>query len=73
MNILLNGQPTTLPETATVLTAVEHLHGSSLAQEDTRRGIAIARNQTVIPRSTWQDTPLAEGDTLEVITAVQGG
>lgn len=73
MNILLNGKPTILPATATVLTAVEHLHGSSFAQEQARRGIAIALNQTVIPRSHWQDTPLHENDTLEVITAVQGG
>jgi sulfur carrier protein len=26
-----------------------------------------------VPRSRWQDTRLAEGQTVEIITAMQGG
>lgn len=73
INVVLNGQSTALAPGATALTAVEHLHSSSLTQEHERKGIAIALNETVIARSAWQDTPLKDGDVLEVITAVQGG
>lgn len=38
-----------------------------------RRGVAVAVNGTVVPRSTWATVPLSEGDTVEVLTATQGG
>jgi sulfur carrier protein len=36
-------------------------------------GVAAALNETVVPRDRWPATPLAEGDRVEVLTAVQGG
>ncbi|EPQ71485.1 sulfur carrier protein ThiS [Mycobacterium marinum] len=36
------------------------------------RGIAVALDLAVLPRSDWA-TELSEGDRLEVVTAVQGG
>jgi sulfur carrier protein len=36
------------------------------------RGIAVALDQTVLPRSGWTTT-LSEGSQLDVMTAVQGG
>jgi sulfur carrier protein len=36
------------------------------------KGIAVAVNWTVLPRSRWQTT-LSDGARLEVVTAVQGG
>ncbi|MEU4036932.1 sulfur carrier protein ThiS [Streptomyces collinus] len=36
-------------------------------------GVAAAVNETVVPRTRWADTALAEGDRIEVLTAVQGG
>jgi sulfur carrier protein len=36
------------------------------------RGIAVALNQAVLPRSSWATT-LSDGAQLEVLTAVQGG
>ncbi|WP_028803218.1 sulfur carrier protein ThiS [Streptomyces sp. 142MFCol3.1] len=36
-------------------------------------GVAAALNETVVPRTQWPLTPLAEGDRVEVLTAVQGG
>ncbi len=36
------------------------------------RGIAVALDQTVLPRSDWATT-LSDGAQLEVVTAVQGG
>jgi sulfur carrier protein len=36
------------------------------------KGIAVAVDTTVLPRSGWQTT-LTDGARLEVVTAVQGG
>ncbi|MEV5959144.1 sulfur carrier protein ThiS [Streptomyces sp. NPDC051987] len=36
-------------------------------------GVAAAVNETVVPRGQWAATGLAEGDRVEVLTAVQGG
>ena len=37
------------------------------------KGVAVARNGGVVPRSAWAGTRLAPGDEVEVIRAVQGG
>lgn len=36
-------------------------------------GVAAAVNETVVPRGRWPRTALADGDRVEVLTAVQGG
>ncbi|WP_129312106.1 sulfur carrier protein ThiS [Streptomyces sp. L2] len=36
-------------------------------------GVAAALNETVVPRTRWAGTVLADGDRVEVLTAVQGG
>ncbi|MFF4405563.1 sulfur carrier protein ThiS [Streptomyces sp. NPDC001262] len=36
-------------------------------------GVAAAVNEAVVPRGQWPATPLADGDRVEVLTAVQGG
>lgn len=36
-------------------------------------GVAAAVNETVVPRGEWPRTRLADGDRVEVLTAVQGG
>ena len=36
-------------------------------------GVAAALTETVVPRAQWATTALAEGDRVEVLTAVQGG
>jgi len=37
------------------------------------KGIAVAVNAEVIPRSVWHETLVAAGDEVEVLTAAQGG
>jgi sulfur carrier protein len=37
------------------------------------RGIAVALDGEVVPRSAWRETAVAEGQELEVLRAVQGG
>ena len=38
-----------------------------------QRGIAVALNGAVIPRSAWAATSLKPGDSVEIVRARQGG
>ena len=38
-----------------------------------RRGLAIAVNGEVVPRSMWTQQLLADGDQVEILTIAQGG
>ncbi|BCW67812.1 thiamine biosynthesis protein ThiS [Arthrobacter sp. NicSoilB4] len=78
MNITLNGTGHTLPDGASVGTLVSAVTGRPLAPNgqsaDGRKlGVAVARNAEVVPRSQWHGTALADGDDVELVTAVQGG
>ena len=37
------------------------------------RGVAVALNGEVVPKSAWASARVQEGDAVEVIHAVQGG
>ena len=37
------------------------------------RGIAVALNGTVVPRSRWAETTLSDGDDIEIVKIMQGG
>ena len=66
MTVIVNGQPRPLGPGATVADVVAALAG-------TGRGVAVARNGEVVPRSRWSTTALADNDLVEVLTAAQGG
>lgn len=78
MNITLNGAARALSDGASVTTLVSEVTGRVLdhrgqASDGGKLGVAVARNSEVVPRSQWAATALAEGDELELVTAVQGG
>ncbi|MGZ5315116.1 MAG: sulfur carrier protein ThiS [Solirubrobacterales bacterium] len=68
MRIRLNGEDAILPDDATVATAVSTA-GTGLGP----RGLAVAVDGEVVPRGEWDATPLAEGQNVEVVAAIQGG
>ncbi|HKO37523.1 MAG TPA: sulfur carrier protein ThiS [Solirubrobacterales bacterium] len=68
MRIELNGTPRELPKGATLDVAVRE---SGAGEEG--RGVAVALDGEVIPRSEWTTTPLREGQAVEVLAAIQGG
>jgi thiazole synthase len=68
MTVELNGRPVELPDDATVATAIEL---SGAAPEG--RGVAVAVDGDVVPRSEWGATALADGQSVEVLAAIQGG
>ena len=37
------------------------------------RGVAVARNGEVVPRSSWRSVCVVPGDSIEILTAVAGG
>ena len=78
MNITLNGIEQEVSEGASVTSLVSQVTGRQLAAsgqaaDGQRLGVAVARNAAVVPRSQWYATALAEGDEIELVTAVQGG
>ncbi len=43
------------------------------AVDTEQKGIAVALNGTVVPRSAWGATKLRPGDAIEIVRARQGG
>jgi sulfur carrier protein len=68
MEITLNGSSRELPDGSTVADLVALLGGRSDG-----RGVAVAVETEVIPRSAWEETRLLSGERVEVLVAVQGG
>lgn len=78
MNIILNGSPRAVADGASVAVLVSEITGRALAADGQaadggKLGVAVAQNAQVVPRSQWSATALAEGDDVELVTAVQGG
>lgn len=38
-----------------------------------QRGVAVAVNREIVPRSRWGEARLSEGDRVEILEAAQGG
>jgi sulfur carrier protein len=66
MKVIVNGDPFELADGATAAVAIRLLTSAA-------SGIAVAVNGEVVRRSAWDSTVLADGDQVEVLTAVQGG
>jgi len=67
MHIRLNGEDHR--------TAAATVH-SLLMEQDIdaeMRGVAVALNDSVVPRSAWQITKIGDGDTIEIVKPFRGG
>lgn len=64
--ITVNGEPRRVAAPSTVADVVAEFSESP-------KGIAVARNAEVVPRSEWATTEVGAGDHIEVLTAAQGG
>jgi sulfur carrier protein len=67
VKIRLNGDQVDLAPGATVAAAVAALDAHAT------RGVAVAVDGEVVPRSAWEATALEDGQEVEVLRAVQGG
>jgi sulfur carrier protein len=66
VNVVVNGTAQVLDAGSTVADVV-----GRWAKSPT--GVAVAVNEAVVTRSDWSGTALADGDRVEILTAVQGG
>lgn len=67
MEIYFNNTSQTVNDSASVGDLLQQLLGEKL------QGIAVAVNQTIIPKSQWQHVALKQHDNILVIKATQGG
>jgi sulfur carrier protein len=68
MRIELNGEMAELASGATLAEAAR-----VAGAPESARGVAVALDGEVVPRSEWESTPLTDGAAVEVLAAIQGG
>lgn len=66
IELAINGEPRSFPAPLTLARLIELLDLAG-------KRIAIEKNGEIVPRSQHADTPLANGDRLEIVVAVGGG
>jgi thiamine biosynthesis protein ThiS len=66
MNLIINGQPHITPQLGTVAELATWLELPSF-------GVAVELNSLVIRKADYSDTPLNDGDMLEIVRLVGGG
>jgi len=66
VRLMVNGAPRAVEEVLDVAALVALLTVA-------KRGVAVAVNGEVVPRSRWEAVALRDGDRVEVLTAAQGG
>ncbi|MGH8503985.1 MAG: sulfur carrier protein ThiS [Gammaproteobacteria bacterium] len=66
MNILLNGEPKTLPTGTTAAQLIEMLQLGD-------KRLALEINEEILPRSRYGDRAIQCNDRIEIVHAVGGG
>jgi sulfur carrier protein len=64
--LTVNGEVCTVDDGTTVALLVDDIGCGT-------KGVAVAVNDEVVPRSTWSEHALDDGDRVEVLKAAQGG
>ena len=67
-HIHVNGQTRDVPDGLTVRALLEHV-----GRDPDQTGMAVALGDRVVRRAEWDDTTVSEGDSVEIVTAAQGG
>jgi thiamine biosynthesis protein ThiS len=66
MNVFINGEQRNFPDLPTLSALIEHL-GMKADR------VAVELNREIVQRGKWPETPLREGDRLEIVHFVGGG
>lgn len=66
MNVQINGEVAEVADGANLDELVS-------SRVESSRGVAVAVNRDVVPRSAWTSTRVAAGDQIEILNATQGG
>jgi sulfur carrier protein len=68
VRVRVNGQERNVENAATVLDVLALIDVAADA-----RGVAVAVERDVVPRGEWASRVLAEGEQVEIVTAMGGG
>jgi sulfur carrier protein len=68
MTVTVNGEPHELTPGTTVAQLLDQLDVPA-----GRRGVAVAVDAEVVPRTEWDTTEVPDGARVEVLVAIQGG
>lgn len=66
--LTVNGEPVVVPDGSTIADLVARLAGTQ-----DPKGIAVAVERDVVPRSAWASTIARAGSRVEIVTAAAGG
>ena len=66
IEVQINGVIQNIDANTSVSALVERWH-------PTGRGIAVAIDRSIVPRSRWSETTLQPGAAIEIVSAVAGG
>ena len=66
MQIIINGETHFFDAPLSVQALTERLALNA-------RQVAIERNRQIVPRSAYADTPLTDGDRIEIVRFIGGG
>jgi len=66
ITVSINGETRQFPQSTSIATLIGEMGW-------TGKRIAVERNGEIVPRSTFADAELADGDRLEIVVAVGGG
>jgi sulfur carrier protein len=66
VNIFINGEQRSFEDIPTLAALIEHL-GMKADR------VAVELNRDIVQRAKWPETPLREGDKLEIVHFVGGG
>jgi sulfur carrier protein len=69
MTLYINGDERAFPDSSSPFTLASLVE--MLAMKSDR--VAIELNRDIVPRDRWPDTPLRDGDRLEIVHFVGGG
>ncbi len=67
MDITVNGKPINIDKGTTLSHYLETLGFSG------KNAIAVALNKEIVQRESYSQTPLSDGDQLEIVKAIGGG
>lgn len=65
MEVIINGEKTTLTDVNTVENLIQHL--------ELNGRLAIEINRQIVPRTEYATHSLADGDVIEIVHAIGGG
>jgi sulfur carrier protein len=68
ITISVNGEPVQVDDGTTIADVV-----ARLTEDVDPKGVAVAVDRCVVPRSEWETTPARAGSLVEVVSAAAGG